>query len=215
MKEFILGDCMAGMRDFPANFFDLAIVDPIYMQGFSTATWTDKGLAPQREYKTKTKTLEVKTTPEYFTELQRVSKNQIIWGGNHYILPISRGWIVWDKQNGVDNYFSDCELAWTSFDRILKKFTFRWQGMLQVNMKDKEHRIHPTQKPVQLYKWLLKNYAQPGFKILDTHVGSASSLVAFEDFDCEYVGYEIDPSYYKTAMERLINRRNSPTIFDQ
>jgi site-specific DNA-methyltransferase (adenine-specific) len=111
-------------------------------------------------------------------------------------------WIVWDKDNG-ENDFADCELAWTSFKTAVRKAKFKWQGMLQGDMKHKEHRIHPTQKPVALYRWLLENYAKPGDLILDTHVGSASSLIACESMGFNYVGFEIDEHYYNEAKKRM------------
>lgn len=109
---------------------------------------------------------------------------------------------MWDKNNG-DNDFADCELAWTSFDTAVRMMRFTWNGMLQGNMKDKEKRIHPTQKPIALYKWLLINYAKPGDKILDTHVGSGSSIIACMDYHYDFMGFEIDIDYHKAAQERI------------
>ena len=134
------------------------------------------------------------------------SKNQIMWGANHYIdnLPFmcsSPCWLVWNKLNSGD--FADCELAWTSFKTAVRKFDFRWNGMLQGDMKNKEHRIHPTQKPVALYKWLLSNYAKEGDTILDTHLGSGSIAIACHDLKFDLTGYELDEDYYKAACERL------------
>ena len=110
---------------------------------------------------------------------------------------------MWDKQHQADRTFADCELAWTSFDRATRIFRFMWDGMLQGNMKNKEKKIHPTQKPVALYNWILARYAQEGNIILDTHVGSASSLIACHRAGFRYVGFEIDRGYYETARERL------------
>jgi len=144
-----------------------------------------------------------------------VSKNQIIWGANHFISRFCKDsscWIVWDKDNSGD--FADCELAWTSFPSAVRKFKFRWNGMLQENMKNKEVRIHPTQKPVALYEWLLGQYAKQGDKILDTHVGSASSLIACHNLGFEYVGFELDSDYFKAASERLETVKNQFSIFD-
>lgn len=204
MKNEVLNmDCMKFMKDIPDNYYELAIVDPVYLDGFSVGTWTNKGLAKQKDYIKKAKSLETKTTKEYFEELFRISNNQIIWGGNYFALPISRGWIVWNKVNGVDNYFSDCELAWTSFDRILKLFTFKWQGMLQGDMKNKEIRIHLTQKPVVLYKWLLNNYAKEGDKIFDSHVGSGSSRIAAYELGFHFEGCELDKDYYEDQELRF------------
>jgi site-specific DNA-methyltransferase (adenine-specific) len=121
-------------------------------------------------------------------------------------------WIVWDKENGA-NDFADCELAWTSFDRAVRKYNFRWQGMLQGNMKNKEKRIHPTQKPVALYGWLLNNFAKAGDKILDTHLGSGSICIAAHDLGFEMLGIELDPVYYNPAKQRLLNHQVQLGLF--
>jgi len=217
MSDFILGDCMDYMKDMPDNAFDLAIVDPPYGIGESGGrNGTRSNLATAKNYKPFHGNDLKPPDNEYFKELMRVSKNQIIWGANHYISKIpydSSCWIVWDKQNGESD-FADCELAWTSFKTAVRKFEFRWNGMLQGNMKAKEVRIHPTQKPVALYKWLLKNYAKPGDKILDTHVGSASSLIACHQMGFEYLGFEIDEYYYAKAKERLELAKAQVSIFD-
>lgn len=130
----------------------------------------------------------------YFTELQRISSNQIIWGGNYFNLLANRHFIVWNKLNAEGMSFSDCEYAWTSFNKANRMFTLR-------NITN--DKIHPTQKPVQLYKWLLKNYAPPDFKIIDTHLGSGSSAIAAYDFGCDFVGCEIDKEYYDAAVKRF------------
>lgn len=211
-------DCMDGMREFPDRFFDLAIVDPPYGIGWSGAkNHMLSCLATSQDYNPFAGD-DLSPPPEgYFKELFRVSKNQIIWGANHFIgrfYKDSSCWIVWDKQNG-DNFFADCELAWTSFSGVVRKFTFRWQGMLQGNMAHKEIRIHPTQKPVALYDWLLSRFSKPGDKILDTHVGSASSLIACERAGLPYVGFELDPDYYQKAMERLETERAQMSLFTE
>jgi site-specific DNA-methyltransferase (adenine-specific) len=144
-------------------------------------------------------------TKAYFKELKRVSKNQIIWGANHFIQNIpesNSSCCIWDKQNG-NNSFSDCEMAYTSFRTALRKFEFRWQGMLQGDMKNKETRIHPTQKPVQLYKWLLQNYAKQGDKILDTHLGSGSIALACHELGFDLTACELDKEYYDAAFKRF------------
>lgn len=209
MREFILGDCMNdenGLPSYPDKYFDLAIVDPPYGIGEDGGkNHTRDGLALPKNYKPFFGNDKTAPTIEYFKELRRVSKNQIVWGANHFIsrLPYdSPAWIVWDKENG-ENDFADCELAWTSFKCAARKARFKWAGMLQGNMKFKENRIHPTQKPVALYRWLLENYAKPGQLILDTHVGSASSLIACESMGFDYVGFEIDPDYYAAANNRM------------
>ena len=209
-------DCMEGMKQFPDKYFELAIVDPPYGIGaYSDGTMGGGVLAKQSTYK-KTEWDFATPETEYFLELKRVSKNQIVWGANHFISKIpfdSSCWIVWDKQNGENN-FADCELAWTSFKTAVRKFTYKWQGMLQGNMKNKEIRIHPTQKPVALYIWLLNNYAKRGDKILDTHVGSASSLIACHKLGFKYVGFELDKDYYKDSMERLQAVKDQISMFD-
>lgn len=204
-------DCMQGMKEFPDKYFDLAIVDPPYGIGVNKMTL---GNGKRKVFRGCNNWDETIPTKKYFDELFRVSKNQIVWGGNYFVdyLPPKMGWIFWDKGTGA-NDFSDGELAWTSFDRALRKFFKSWVGA-NAKEQDENDRIHPTQKPVALYKWILDNYAKPGDKILDTHVGSASSLIACEDFGFQYVGFEIDADYYKLGQERLERNRAQMTISD-
>lgn len=210
-------DCMEGMKQFPDKYFELAIVDVPYGIGESGAkNHTRSKLAVSQNYKAFHGNDTRPPEPEYFTELIRISKNQIIWGANHFISRIpfdSPCWIVWDKDNG-NNDFADCELAWTSFNTAVRRYKFKWHGMLQENMKDKEIRIHPTQKPVALYEWLLRNYAKEGDKILDTHVGSASSLIACHNMGFEYIGFELDKDYWKAATERLEAVKSQTTLWE-
>ena len=199
-------DCMEYMATLPDKAFDLAIVDPPYGIGVDGQTEHYDYKNPKHSRKHHAQKSWDKQIPplEYFEELQRVSKNQIIWGANHFISKIpydSSCWIVWDKDNTGD--FADCELAWTSFDSAVRKFKYRWNGMLQENMKNKEIRMHPTQKPVALYEWLLNRYAKPNDIILDTHVGSASSLIACHNTNHKFVGFELDEYYYKVSKQRL------------
>ena len=198
-------DCMQGMKEFPDKYFDLAIVDPPYGIGENgDKNHTRCKLAKAKNYKAFSGNDIEPPSKEYFDEIFRVSKNQIIWGANHFISKIpydSSCWIVWDKDNTGD--FADCELAWTSFDSAVRKFKYRWNGMLQENMKNKESRIHPTQKPVALYEWILSRYAKDGDIILDTHVGSASSLIACYNTNHKFVGFELDEYYYKVSKQRL------------
>lgn len=199
-------DCMEYMKQFPDNHFELAIVDPPYGIG------EDGGKNHSRSVATRVTMYTAKnwdsSTPnkDYFFELIRVSKNAIIWGANHFIENIpnanSSSWVVWDKQNG-DNDFADCELAWTNYKIAVRKFQFRWQGMLQGDMSNKEIRIHPTQKPVALYKWLLANYAKEGDKILDTHLGSQSSRIAAYDMGFDFYGTELDKDYFEHGNKRF------------
>lgn len=211
MITFENRDCMDAMREFPDKYFDLAIVDPVYgdvsQGGYMThnnGQLIGTGKARSKGYHAALWHQE-KTPPQYFTELFRVSKNQIIWGGNYFApdLPASQCWIIWDKQHPETITFADCELAWTSFNSATRIFRFLWNGMLQGDMRNKEDRIHPTQKPVALYKWLLDKFAHPGDKIIDTHVGSGSSLIACYDLNFDCWGYEIDPVYYAGAKSRL------------
>jgi site-specific DNA-methyltransferase (adenine-specific) len=196
-------DCMDLLKQTPDKHYSLCIVDPPYGIG------EDGGKSKSRdrvgagvEYASK-EWDKNRPAEEYFNELRRVSLNQIIWGANYYPekLHASMGWVFWDKEASGD--FSEGELAFTSFDRALRIFKFAWMGMRQGDMKNKEKRIHPTQKPVALYKWLLHNYAKPGDTILDTHGGSMSIAIA-----CHYAGYnltltEMDPDYFKAGVERV------------
>lgn len=212
-------DCMEYMRTVPDKYFDLAIVDPPYgidagNTQFGRKNKSSKGVAlkPCFEKKDWDKSIPEK---EYFESLFRVSKNQIIWGANYMTihLPPSMGWIVWDKNNGTSS-FSDCELAFSSFDRALRKFTYTWSGILQGDMKSKEEKIHPTQKPVKLYQWLLRDYAKQECKILDTHLGSGSSAIAAHYFGAaEFVGTELDADYFKVCTERFEKATAQQTLF--
>lgn len=201
-------DNMELMARYPDKYFDLAIVDPPYGIGFAGfEKHYGGGKAKAKTTLHKPFAGGDKKSPEirYFNELMRISKNQIIWGANHFISKIpfdSACWIVWDKING-ENPFADCELAWTSFKTAVRKFVYQWQGMLQGDMKNKETRIHPTQKPVALYKWLLRNYAKPGDKILDTHLGSGSIAIACHDLGFELTACELDKEYYDKAIDRI------------
>ena len=211
-------DCMLGMAQFPDKFFELAIVDPIYGDVKAGGYMNGKskgGVGPHPKYNYGIWS-QKKTNQQYFDELFRVSVNQIIWGGNYFATMLCKNspcWIVWDKCNGETNW-ADFEIAWTSFDGAARLIKYMWNGMLQGKSISEGHlmqgdktknevRIHPTQKPVALYKWLLANYAKPGDKILDTHVGSASSLIACHQMGFEYWGFELDADYYNAATERL------------
>ena len=212
-------DCMEGMKQFPDKYFDLAIVDPPYggvTQGGYMKNKMGGGVAKNRNDYHLSLWQCGKPDKSYFDELMRVSKNQIIWGGNYYasLLTDQQCWIVWDKDKPEGVSFADVELAWTSFDLASRIFHFSWHGMIQGDMKNKERKIHPTQKPVQLYKWLLSKYAKPNDIILDTHVGSASSLVACRETGHKFVGFEIDEKYYRLAKKRLDDAQAQANIFD-
>jgi site-specific DNA-methyltransferase (adenine-specific) len=219
MIELLNMDCMDYMRGLPDKAFDLAIVDPPYGIDAGNAfsgelRKSGKGAALKSAFEKKGWD---KSIPDknYFDELIRISKNQIVWGANYmsHYLPPSMGWIVWDKDNGTTK-FSDCELAFSSFDVALRKFFYTWNGMLQGDMKNKEVRIHPTQKPIKLYQWLLENYAKPGQKILDTHLGSGSSAIAAHYFGVDFVGTELDKDYYDAACKRFELATAQTTLFD-
>ena len=208
------------MRDMSGNYFELAIVDPPYginhsqIAGKQSKTKYGKSAAAKGDYIIKDWDREI-PQPKYFTEIQRVSKNQIIWGANYMAkhLPTSMGWIFWDKDNGA-NGFSDGELAYTSFNKGLRKVKITWNGMIQYDMKNKEDRIHPTQKPVALYKWLLQNYAKKGDKILDTHVGSGSIRIACHDMGYELHGCELDKDYFEAQEERFKKHTQQAELFE-
>ena len=224
MKEFLNMDCMIGMKEFPDKFFDLAIVDPPYFSGPEKRAYYGMKISTHGVKRVNYKPLNYSwkmPSNEYFDQLFRISKQQIVWGCNYYKYDFGPGRIIWDKCNQSSSY-SDVEIAYCSLHFSLRLFRYLWNGMMQGtggngatmqgNKKLNEVRIHPTQKPVQLYKWLLRNYAKPEFKILDTHVGSASSIIAFEDFGCEYMGYEIDKEYYRLASKRIAGHLAEPML---
>ena len=199
MIELLNIDCMTYMAGLPDKAFDLAFVDPPYSVSFNTDACADnKG--KKGRYKLDTLNNHLPTN-QYWDELLRVSKHQIIWGANWYGRYFGVGGICWFKDN-TGNY-SPCEYAYQSINNHIHHFQYRWNGMLQENMGDKEMRVHPTQKPVQLYKWLLKNYAKEGDRILDTHLGSGSSAIAAHDGGFDFVGCEIDADYYAAALKRF------------
>lgn len=216
--ELLHIDCMEYMSTLPDKAFDLAIVDPPYGIGASESfagelRKSGNGCAMKSAFVKKDWDLSIPNSL-YFTELERVSKNRIVWGANYmsHFLPPSMGWIVWDKDNGTTK-FSDCELAYSSFDVALRKFLYTWNGMIQGDMKNKEQRIHPTQKPIKLYEWILANYAKPGQRILDTHLGSGSSAIACNNLNYEIVGCELDVDYYKAACQRVQKATEQMRLF--
>jgi len=208
-------NCMQLMSEYPDKYFDLAIVDPPYGIGEDGRTNHTRSVkAKAKNYSNNSRYDNATPDYNYFQELFRVSKHQIIWGGNYYIefLKNTPCVIVWDKDNG-ENDFADCELAWTSFPSAVRKFKWRWQGMLQEDMKNKQERIHPNEKPIVLYKWLLKNYATEGNKILDTHLGSGSIAIACHDFKFDLTASEIDENYFNACMKRVSNHLAQTVLF--
>lgn len=208
------GDCMEYLRTLPDNAFSLSIVDPPSAQSYARGK-NGFGVCDNRPDRNATAWDKEIPTQEYFDLLRRVSRNQIIWCGIYYthLLPQSKCWIVWDKIGSMNNesVFADCELAWTSFNKVVRKFTLRQHGFIS-DTKDKA-RWHPTSKPTELYRWLLQNYANEGDTILDTHGGSFSSAIAAHDLGFEYTGIEIDPTYYEQGKQRLLNHMRQLTLF--
>jgi site-specific DNA-methyltransferase (adenine-specific) len=203
-------DCMEYMKTVPDKHFALAIVDPPY--GIDFSNYSDripnikKGITAKKLYEKKDWDTE-RPPKEYFAELLRVSKEQIVCGGNYFadLLPASRGWIYWDKKvtNANNKTFSDGEIIWTSFDRRLQKVTYDWIGFGYLNNPAQEKKIHQTQKPLFLYDWLLTNYAETGWNILDTHLGSGSSRIACHKAGYDFVGCEIDKDYFDAQEKRF------------
>lgn len=231
-NEVKLIDCMQYMKTLPDNAFDLAIVDPEYGLDVIKNTFSNRKLKPGKckanKSQFKSKSWDEKpVSKKTLAEIIRVSKNKILWGANHYIENIylagkinsdyfsinSSCWITWDKENG-GNDFADCELAWTSFNSAVRKFSYRWNGMIQQNMKRKEKRIHPTQKPIALYKWLLANYAKPGDTIFDSHVGSGSIRIACHDMGFDFTGCELDLDYWQAQEDRYQEHIKNKEMFD-
>lgn len=218
MSEFIHGDCMDYLPQYPDNYFDLAIVDPPYGDaggGFAGEErfggrfdkYRNEG-APGDEVNKKNIAWDVAPGKEYFEQLFRVSRNQVIWGGNYFDLPPTRCFLIWRKLTISEKFsMAMAEYAWTSFNANAKVFE-------HVPQDPTGTRFHPTAKPVALYEWILGLYGKPGYKILDTHVGSASSLIACHRGGYEYVGYEIDEEYYRKANKRLEAETSQMTIFD-
>jgi len=222
-------DNMVIMKTFKDKEFDLAIVDPPYGIGASAdsrvgGSYTVNLGGVKKKVAAKTYTPKdwdfSKPTIEYWNELKRVSKNQIVWGGNYFAsnLEDTPCWLVWNKRNGENNN-ADCEIAWTSFKTAVRMFDWKWNGMLQQNMKNKEERIHPTQKPIQLYEWILNNYANENDKILDTHLGSGSIAIAIDKANTldkknlAFVGIELDPDYFQAAIKRFNEYKRQLTLF--
>jgi len=209
-------DCLPAMKEMPDNAFSLAIVDPPYGiddKLYRSDYGKNSGGALAKYSKNR---WDVKPNVEYFNELIRTSKNQIVWGGNYFTeyLEPNRCWICWNKDNSAKN-FSSIELAWTSFDLLPNYYYYAWGGLSEciVGRNKKEKSIHPTQKPVALYKWLLTNYAKPGQTILDTHLGSGSIAIACHDYGYDLTAYEIDKEYFEAATGRIERHKAQGQLF--
>jgi len=208
-SEVYLEDCVKALKRFNDKHFDLAIVDPPYGNIDAIGLIDNKKKGKQATKRTNYKLFEnIAPDNEYYCELARVSKNQIIWGGN--FLGLCGGVIVWQK-NGTA--FGEAEVAICSTHKSVKVFEYTWNGMIQQNMKDKEIRIHPTQKPVALYEWILANYAKPNDLILDTHLGSGSSRIAAYKGGFNFVGFEIDKEYYEKQEKRFNDFKSQLRLF--
>lgn len=206
-------DCLAAMREMPDKAFDLAVADPPYGGGFTEGGgckgWFSKyHQNADGERQKKIISWDVAPGEDYFKELFRVSRNQIIWGGNYFSLPPTRCFLIWRKLTISENFtMAMAEYAWTSFNSNAKVFEYAPQGM------PGEDRFHPTQKPIALYKWILSRYAKPGDKILDTHLGSGSSRIAAYDAGLDFVGYEIDKEYFDKQEERFAAHTAQMNLF--
>ena len=204
--KLIHGDCMEYLRSLSDNAFDLAVVDPPYSKaggnvGRTGGTWAAK-------YGTSIRNWDIAPSDEYFKELFRVSRNQIIWGGNYFNLPPIRCFLIWRKLSISENFtMAMAEYAWTSFDGNAKVFDCAPQG------KNGDPRFHPTQKPIALYAWILHNYAKQGDTILDTHLGSGSSAIAAWELGFEFTGIEIDEEYYNNAVKRFKTHTAQQKLF--
>lgn len=201
----IHGDCMEFLREQPDKSFDLAIVDPPYGIGIASN-------APRQRFAPKDWDNGI-PTQEYFNELFRVAKHSIIWGGNYFALPPTQCFVFWKKDNPVPN-FADGELAWTDFERPALCFDFRYYGVLVGKPgSEKLTKIHPTEKPVQLYQWLIKQFAKKGDRLLDTFGGSMSSAIAAHRMGFEMTIIEKDAEYYNKAVKRLVEQQRQQELF--
>jgi site-specific DNA-methyltransferase (adenine-specific) len=198
LNDLYFADCMKAMHSFPDKYFGLAVVDPPY--GINAEGGTGKYGRQKFEHDKGVKAWDSTIpTAEYFDELFRISENQVIFGGNYFPLRPTRGYIVWDKGAGFRGRdFAECEFAWTSFNRNARIFSYD-----PLAHRDYIDKIHPTQKPVRLYEWVLMNYAKEGQRIIDTHAGSGSSLIACYNLHFDHIGFEIDPDYYSAAKRRI------------
>lgn len=198
-SEVYLMDCIDGMKHYPDKFFDLAVVDPPYGIDINMNMGRKKGQPKKHDSKDWDKDI---PSYEYFTELFRVSKNRIVWGGNYFteILPPTKSWLFWDKNVPDGVSFADGELAWTSFDKTLIKCKVDYSGFQGMDVCGK---IHPTQKPVKLYDWIFDKYAERGMRILDTHLGSGSSRIAANKAGLDFVGFEINEDYFNASEDRF------------
>lgn len=218
-----IGDCLELMCELDDDSIDLVLTDPPYGIGESNEKNATRGGRTGFDGKRRKKVVGVtdfghydwdkkRIGKEYFDEMMRISKNQIIFGGNYYTeyLYPSSSWIVWDKKNG-GNDFADCELAWTSFKTSVRIIRYKWNGMLQENMKRKEKRVHPTQKPIPMFEWVLNKYSEEGDTICDPFLGSGTTLAACRKTNRNAIGFELNPDYEPLISERSM--ADTPSLF--
>ena len=207
-------DCINFLKNCPDNYFDLCCCDPPYGIGEAAGKNLSRGkLAKSTQYAIKDWDNSI-PSKEIFNEIFRVSKNQIIFGGNYFVEYLSNSscWLVWDKNN-FGNDFADCELAWTNFKSAVRKYKWTWNGMLQEDMKHKEIRIHPTQKPVGLFEMILRDYSNENDLILDCFSGSGTTAIACHNLKRRFICIEKDEEYYKKSVERLENAKLQMKLF--
>lgn len=218
LNKIYCGDCLEVMKEIEDKSVDLVLTDPPYGIGEARGKNNNRGSLPlSRKWlgtknttgagvpSTKFPVLEWDNQPptkEYFTEMFRISKSQIIFGGNYFELPPTPCYIVWDKDNG-DTDFADCELAWTSFKTAVRKYTYQWNGMLQGDMAHKEKRFHPTQKPVALFRWILEKYTEPNMTILDPFAGSCTTAIACIKTGRNFICIDKEPQYCEIGERRI------------
>ena len=197
--------CESAMKEFPDKFFDLAVVDPPY--GLGSKLINGRGNHVKFKNYKEIEKWDIAPAQSYFNELFRISKNQIIWGGNYFNLGPSRGFIVWDKKQSLPN-FSACEFAWTSFDRVSSIFRYRQAGCFG------EKKIHPTQKPVDLYYWIYNKFLPSGGKVIDTHLGSGSNRIAADKAgNIDFWSYELNSDYFRDQEKRYSDYKSQLVLF--
>jgi site-specific DNA-methyltransferase (adenine-specific) len=208
LSETFNRDCVEAMKEYPDNYFDLAVVDPPY--GINVNMNAGRKIDTKSKKRLTKKWDNQAPAADYWIELFRISKNQIVWGGNYMTeyLPIKMGWIFWDKCVASGCSFSDGELAWTSFDIALKKVTIPYSGFIGMEGE----KFHPTTKPIKLYDWIFANYAKPNDKILDTHLGSQSSRIAAYKAGLDFTGFELDKEYFEQGNKRF---NDFLTVYEQ
>lgn len=209
--RLILGDCLEKMKEMPDNSVDLVLTDPPYgINQNKMNMGNGGGVAKNNQYLK----FDDSKKPD-LTECFRISRNQVIFGGNYFHLPPTPCWLVWDKiKDGRSTDFADCELAWTSFKSPVRKFTFLWRGMLQGNMRHKENKLHPTQKPLALMEWIIKNYSKEGELIFDPFMGSGTTGIATLKLQRRFIGIEINPEYFEITKKRIGEWENQSRLFE-